>query len=417
MKIGIQTWGSDGDIRPFLAFAGGLSSAGHNVTLAFTSIDNKNYSALAQAMNIKLIKVYKDIDCNIDIIGEELKTQNIMNQFTIILETFFDPFLEDMYKASIKLCAENDLVIGHSIIHTLSTAAEKYNRPRVAVALCPIVVESKYSPPLGLPNLGKGINPLLWKIAGIAAEKKGFTTANQIRVREGMSPIRNIYRDLFASKDLTILATSQSLCPGQPDWGDNVQVCGFFNIPVAAENWEMPEDLSVFLNDGTPPVYLTFGSLTPFMLEANTRLFIEAARLSGQRAIIQSDWNNCSGFSHDPTIYRITKAPHHNIFPHCSVIVHHGGAGTSQSSLRSGCPSVVVEHAGDQIYWGKQLQRVGVAGKVLHTKSITAEKLAKAIDAVLHSPSMRIKAQEMGKAMRKENGVKTAVQLIEDRFG
>jgi len=29
MRIGIQTWGSDGDIRPFIALAGGLQAAGH----------------------------------------------------------------------------------------------------------------------------------------------------------------------------------------------------------------------------------------------------------------------------------------------------------------------------------------------------------------------------------------------------
>ncbi len=100
MKIGIQTWGSDGDIRPFLGLAGGLSIAGHDVTVAFTSVDNKDYSALAQAMNIKLVKVYKDLNYNIDVISEGLKTKNLMKQFKIIIETLFDPFLEDMYEAS-----------------------------------------------------------------------------------------------------------------------------------------------------------------------------------------------------------------------------------------------------------------------------------------------------------------------------
>ncbi len=103
-------------------------------------------------------------------------------------------------------------MIGHSIIHTLFTAAEKYNCPRVAVALCPIAVESKHIPPLGFPNFGKGINSLLWKIAGFTAVKKGFPAANQIRAREGMLPIKNIYREAFVSKDLTMLATSPSLC-------------------------------------------------------------------------------------------------------------------------------------------------------------------------------------------------------------
>ena len=40
MKIGIQTWGTEGDIRPFIALTGGLSAAGREVALAVTEITN-----------------------------------------------------------------------------------------------------------------------------------------------------------------------------------------------------------------------------------------------------------------------------------------------------------------------------------------------------------------------------------------
>jgi UDP:flavonoid glycosyltransferase YjiC (YdhE family) len=75
-----------------------------------------------------------------------------------------------------------------------------------------------------------------------------------------------------------------------------------------------------------------------------------------------------------------------------------------------------VEHFIDQIYWGQQLHRIGVAGKPLHRRSITAKKLANGIHAVLNSPSMKKKAQEIGEIMRKEDGVNKAVKLIENRF-
>ncbi|MFO8165480.1 MAG: glycosyltransferase [Thermodesulfobacteriota bacterium] len=44
MKIGIQTWGTEGDVRPFIALASGLSAAGHDVTLAITEIMNKGFT-------------------------------------------------------------------------------------------------------------------------------------------------------------------------------------------------------------------------------------------------------------------------------------------------------------------------------------------------------------------------------------
>ena len=52
MKIGIQTWGSNGDIRPMLALADGLQQAGHSVTLIVSSIDNHSYRDICERLNI-----------------------------------------------------------------------------------------------------------------------------------------------------------------------------------------------------------------------------------------------------------------------------------------------------------------------------------------------------------------------------
>ena len=99
------------------------------------------------------------------------------------------------------------------------------------------------------------------------------------------------------------------------------------------------------------------------------------------------------------------------------MIVHHGGAGTTQSSLRAGKPSVVVAHAFDQPYWGNRLKQLGVAGNVLQRKKTNPELLAKAIRAVIDSPQMIREAQKAGSAMQRENGVENAVSLINKHYG
>ena len=98
------------------------------------------------------------------------------------------------------------------------------------------------------------------------------------------------------------------------------------------------------------------------------------------------------------------------------MIVHHGGVGTSQSSLLAGRASLVVEHAFDQKFWAIQLQNVGVAEKILSRRSVTPRKLADAIKTLLDAPKYNENARNIGAAMRKENGVNTAVQLIEKTF-
>jgi hypothetical protein len=54
MKIGIQTWGSHGDIRPFVALADGLQAAGHEVTLVVTCVDSDRYQGLRTRTGFEL---------------------------------------------------------------------------------------------------------------------------------------------------------------------------------------------------------------------------------------------------------------------------------------------------------------------------------------------------------------------------
>jgi hypothetical protein len=54
MRIGLQTWGSEGDIRPFFALAEGLQKARHKVTLVVTSAENKDYTSLARSLKINM---------------------------------------------------------------------------------------------------------------------------------------------------------------------------------------------------------------------------------------------------------------------------------------------------------------------------------------------------------------------------
>jgi UDP:flavonoid glycosyltransferase YjiC (YdhE family) len=112
----------------------------------------------------------------------------------------------------------------------------------------------------------------------------------------------------------------------------------------------------------------------------------------------------------------VNRSPYAEVFPRCAAIVHHGGAGTTQSSLLAGKPSVIVAHMADQTFWGSELKRLGVAGDTLQRKSLTAQKLAKGITFVLNDPTMPKKAAAIGQTMAGENGVKKAIQIVERIF-
>lgn len=184
------------------------------------------------------------------------------------------------------------------------------------------------------------------------------------------------------------------------------------------EHWEIPADLKKFLTDGPAPVYLTVGSMLTLdpTFENIIRIMVDGARQAGCRALVKSRWDELKDFPDYPEIYKIQTAPHQHLFGHCAAVVHHGGAGTTQSALLHGCPSIVIEHFGDQLFWGNELGRLGVAAKPLHRRNITASKLATKIRTVLESPEMKQQAETTGAFMRKENDVERAVTLIRDSY-
>jgi len=108
MKIGIQTWGSTGDVNPFIALAAGLAQAGHAVTLAATSAERKDFSGTGARLGFRLVHAGNigESEEALNDIGRDLfAISNPMAQLRFIFERMFDPGVAGMYSAAQALCA------------------------------------------------------------------------------------------------------------------------------------------------------------------------------------------------------------------------------------------------------------------------------------------------------------------------
>jgi UDP:flavonoid glycosyltransferase YjiC (YdhE family) len=76
---------------------------------------------------------------------------------------------------------------------------------------------------------------------------------------------------------------------------------------------------------------------------------------------------------------------------------------------------VVVANIAEQEHWGQELQRLGIAGKPLRRRSVSARKIAARIRAL--RPEMPAKAAVVARAMAQEHGVATAVRIINEKYG
>jgi len=123
-RVGLQTWGSDGDILPFLSLAKGLVAEGFEVTAVCTSVDGKDYTEVGLINNFKVIMVNSDLPTDRDLYALTPFPDPFL-QLRALLNHAYEPLVDDMYAASELLCQQNDLVIGHALCHTLLTASLK----------------------------------------------------------------------------------------------------------------------------------------------------------------------------------------------------------------------------------------------------------------------------------------------------
>jgi len=421
MKIGMQTWGSHGDIRPFIALADGLQAAGHEVTLVITCVDSDRYNALGATTAFELRAVSTPMISDgptLEKIGAAIvRERNPIKQTGLVIEQLLLPAESEMYQASERLCATCDVVIGHYFLYTLGVAAEKHDCPLVSIALAHGAVPSAFQPPTGVPDLGRFGNRLAWRLARWVLNKTLKQYPDRLRAAHGVAAARDMIDHVWASETLTLLAVSPALCERRPDWPNHYRVCGALDTQASIAEGDVPAQLRSFLSAGTPPVYITLGSMMSGSDEKQTiALLAGAAQAASERAIVQAPSWEKLGFESDDRIHFVGATPHSAVFPFCSAVVHHGGAGTSQAALRAGVPHVVIPHTAEQSLWGRELQRIGVACKPIHRKRATPERIATAIRQTTRSERIAETAKSVGARVAEENGVEAAVRLIVDRF-
>jgi len=413
MNIGIQTWGSNGDIRPMLALSDALRQKGHQVTLAVSSIDNSNYADICRRLDIRYLQIPDHIDFDMPAFAQKTFRMNTLQWLNALLEAVFFPYERAIYQASQQLAAENDCLIGHHFLYPLKLAAGKLNKPHMSVTFCHAAIPMTKIPPFRFPDLGAFLNRIQWQMLDVIFDLALKEKLSQLWLNEGMPMFKHVFPDLLTSNRLNLVAVDPLFTPYQQQWDPVNQVCGFLNLSATAENWSMPENLQHFLDQGEKPVYMTFGSLQQAVPDWSMGLFISAAKHANCRAIIQTSSDIYPSNTQQGRIYFIGKHPHQALFRHCAAVVHHGGAGTTHSATLCACPSIVVPFMDEQLFWACQLENLGVAPAPLPAKKANTHALAMRIQTVLNTKNIQSNAKRAGNTISASHGTKNAVELIE----
>ncbi|ENH74210.1 UDP-sugar-dependent glycosyltransferase 52 [Fusarium oxysporum f. sp. cubense race 1] len=208
---------------------------------------------------------------------------------------------------------------------------------------------------------------------------------------------------------------SESLLPKPFDWPSHLNITGFSFLPLA-HSYTPPPDLVEFLEIGPIPIYVGFGSIVVDDPQALTQLIFQAIEIAGVRAIVSKGWGGVGAGGDVPDgVYLIGNCPHDWLFQRVSVVVHHGGAGTTAAGIAAGQPTVIIPFFGDQPFWSQMVARAGAGPTSVPFKELTAEILAESITLALQ-PEVQEVAQEMAGHIAEEDGAVQAAMDITDRL-
>lgn len=416
MRFAIITYGSRGDIQPYVPLARGLQRAGHEVRFV-TTIDHAqlvaDHGVEVWSVEMDIQAALREAEATAAIEGGKLFAS--FRQIARIARRGAELLTE----RSLQACRGVDtIIVGITSLFIGLSIAEKLELKLIQAYNVPLTPTSAFPGAL-LPNLSIWPKGLCHRLSHKITRQIVWSTARAAgnRTRKDSlglpsAPLVWPFDDTDSSYGPILYGISPSVIGKPADWGDHIEVTGYWFLDPQ-ETWSPPRDLVEFLDAGPPPVYLGFGSMSSRKPAEVAELAMTALHETGQRAILLSGWGGLSTTDYPETVFVVDSIPHSWLFERVAAVVHHGGAGTTAAAFRAGIPSVVVPFHGDQPFWARRVVELGVGPKPIPRNRLTARRLAEAMEEAVTDRAMLSRADALGAAIRAEDGIARAIEIIE----
>jgi sterol 3beta-glucosyltransferase len=413
MKVGIFTFGSRGDVQPYLALAVGLRQAGHDVFLC-APLDFAELVATHGIPFRPLSVSFKEMQ------SRGAHTQLLTNRFTGIFrrQRLTKLIGDTINRDAWHLLQDAEAIVYTPLVSVANSVACKLGVPSFEVFYMPMEPTRELAPVIGGISLPR--SPLFNRLASEIGYRVVWRifgcSTNRLR-RELSLPPLPFFGPLAEYARLcqpVLYLFSPTVVPRPSDWRKDIHVVGFSYLDSPGD-WQPPAKLIRFLEAGPPPLYIGFGSMPNFKPAETTAMLIQAVERTGQRAILQSGNARLGdGVALPEQFFLAGEIPHSWLFTRVAAIMHHGGAGTTGAAFRAGVPQIIVPHMLDQPFWAERAYELGVSPKPFRAGQLSVDRVARAIDTVTTDRSMQRCAAEIGVQIRAEDGVGRSVQLFKE---
>jgi UDP:flavonoid glycosyltransferase YjiC (YdhE family) len=415
MRITVLAVGSRGEVEPLVALAAGLQLAGHQIRFA----THQEFKALVTGQRLNFAPLWGSVSEALATPAGQRLLHSGGNPFRALgaLCELIPPAARRLYDDSWSASQDAEAIIYGQIAVVGPHIAEKLRVPALAAfvdPICPGRPTAAFPRP-GMPELPLGgwYNRLTHVALVSGMTLVWQATLNRWRqMRLGQRPVR--HGKIVVNPDGIVYSFSPTLLPKPREWGKHVLVSGYWFLEPSAD-WQPSPDLVTFIKEGSPPVYVGFGSMMdndPSL----TKTILHALKQADRRGILLVPSLKVGADRVSGSVLAVDAVPFRWLFPRLAAVVHHGGLGTTHSALRDGVPQVVIPFMGDQSFWARRTVDIGVSPVAIPRRRLSAEKLAAAIEAAIGCPRIGTAAMEVSIQLSLEPGVAGAVRFIERRL-
>lgn len=410
-KIALLTYGSRGDVEPFLALASGLIAAGYQVRVAGPA----PFAPLAGEFGIP----YDSIPGNPAELARffaETAGSNYLKMVSGMVSHVL-PLAKTAFEVVRESVKSSDLII-HSFL--MMDAGHTFARiqgiPDISAQLFPIFLPTRNFPSIGFPKakLGGGYNLFSHHVNNFVFSQGARLLFRKLRSNNpdwpelAPWPFKNTQKTILP----VLFGFSSQVVPRPSDWPEIAHITGYWKLPPS-KAWEPPRDLVGFLQNGTPPAFYSPGSMRSGEIRHIVNDLISCARKHHYRVILTLDEELIPANIKGEDIYFATEIPHAWLFPQTSVIIHHGGAGTTGAAIMAGIPSIAIPFSADQFFWADRLDQLHVGPHSISASKVSPGTVDTVFAELKTGKDFYNRASQLGVLVRNERGLDNAVRSVQ----
>ena len=418
MNIGIFTYGTRGDVQPYIALALGLMENGHRVTIAAP----ENFAALIEGFGVAFHPLFGNAEEGMNSPEGQsvLRSENtikLMKYFFKVLRGIKTPLRKSYLDGVDKV----DFIIANlATLQITSAIAEKQNKKIAFTYFMPPVVPTAEFPLADFDFLNfPWYNKLTYKLAYAFYWKFIKEETVEFRAELGLPVLKeSLVSHIGKQKLLDLYCLSPALIPQPKDWDEHHKITGFLTVPKHyRENHpadEISSALTNWLTAGEKPIYIGFGSNGIGNPEKFVAMLNDILTKTNERILFCTGWGMFENLRVHENLFVTKYVNHEAILPKCKAGIFHGGAGTLAAMLRHNLPVIIISFYTDQPTWGKIIERMNL-GVHMPVKQLNSGKLLSAL-AHVQTDELKRNAAKIGRQIRNENGLENAVNEIEKYF-